>query len=245
MNMRTKFFLTVGVFVVIFSFGYLLFRDIQEEPIQKIVSENSVSWPAPGTRPDIASAPAEQPPLSQRKPLSKNRTAGMNEAVDGERNPGLAKMPESETPDLLDLPKDVQEIKQQIYALNIEEANQIPLLDGLVRTGDKDTREFWGDDWNNIDDWKKKKNGFSLEKNTDGALIFTPDEQTAREYTFFENPLAYTYDAENKEFVSEIDYYGKTIYNVAKFMSDDVLVMMTISGSKVDLNIYYKNAPQQ
>jgi len=95
-----------------------------------------------------------------------------------------------------------------------------------------------------VDDWKKKTNGFKLEKNDNGDLVFSPDEQTARMYTFFENPQAYTYDEENKEFVNEVDFYGKTIYNVAKFINDDVLVMMTISGRKVDLNIYQKHAAQ-
>ncbi|MEZ4568279.1 MAG: hypothetical protein R2860_15405 [Desulfobacterales bacterium] len=36
-----------------------------------------------------------------------------------------------------------------------------------------------------------------------------------------------------------------SIYNVAKFINDDVLVMMTISGEKVDMNIYQKNAGDQ
>ena len=54
----------------------------------------------------------------------------------------------------------------------------------------------------------------------------------------------YVYDAENRAFVNEVDYYGKRISNVVKFINDGVLVMMTISGSKVDLNVYQKNAEQ-
>jgi hypothetical protein len=122
--------------------------------------------------------------------------------------------------------------------------DQIPLLDEIVQTGDKDVRQFWGDGWSSVDDWKKEENGFTLEKKADGSLVFNPDATTARKYTFFETPKTYTYDPEHKEFVNEVDYYGKTIYNVMKFINDDVLAMMTISGPKVSLNLYQKNAGQ-
>jgi hypothetical protein len=138
---------------------------------------------------------------------------------------------------------DIEEIKRQIYERNIEYLEQIHLLDELVQTGDTDTRRFWGDRWSGVDDWKRSSNGFSLERTADGGLLFLPDEETARTYTFFENIELYTYDPHNGEFVSEIDYYGKTIYNVLRFINDDVLVMMTISGRKVDLNIYQRDHP--
>ena len=113
-----------------------------------------------------------------------------------------------------------------------------------IETGDADTRGFWGDGWSGVDDWKRSSNGFSLEKADDGTLIFIPDEETTRIYSFFENLEVYTYDEENRAFVNEIDYYGKTIFNVVKFINDDVLAMMTISGSKVDLNLYQRSAGQ-
>jgi hypothetical protein len=139
---------------------------------------------------------------------------------------------------------DIEEIKQQIYEREIESVERLHLLDELVQTGDADTRRFWGDDWSGVDDWKRSSNGFRLEKAGDGTLIFIPDEETARTYSFFENLEVYTYDEENRAFVNEIDYYGKTIRNVVKFINDDVLAMMTISGTKVDLNVYQRNAEQ-
>lgn len=144
-----------------------------------------------------------------------------------------------------DYPETIEEIREQIYDLNIEHVSDIELIDEIVQTGDADTRPFWEADWASADSWKKKSNGFSLEHNDEGKLIFSPDEQTARAYTFFENPLEYTYDEVNREFVSETDFHGKPIYNVAKFIKDDVLVMMTISGEKVNLQIYDRNAGQE
>lgn len=172
------------------------------------------------------------------RPAEGKSTAAPLIAAKSPENEGTEKSP-------VDQPKYIEEIKEKIYERNIDSVDQIALLDELVQTGDKDTRQFWGDGWTSVDDWKKNSNGFKLEKTDDGTMIFNPDEATARKYTFFENPRAYTYDEVNKEFVNEVDYYGKTIYNVAKFINDDVLVMMTISGTKVDLNIYQKNANQQ
>ncbi len=141
-------------------------------------------------------------------------------------------------------PVDIEEIKRQVYEREIESIERLHLLDELVQTGDADTRGFWGDDWSGVDDWKRTSNGFRLEKADDETLIFIPDEETARSYTFFENLEVYTYDEANRAFVNEIDYYGKTIVNMVKFINDDVLAMMTISGRKVDLNLYQRNAGQ-
>ncbi len=141
-------------------------------------------------------------------------------------------------------PKYIEDIKEQVYEKQIESVDQIPLLDDIVQTGDKDVRQFWGDGWSSVDDWKREENGFTLEKNEDGGLVFNPGPATARKYTFFETPKTYKYDPEHREFVNEVDYYGKTIYNVVKFINDDVLAMMTISGQKVSLNLYQKDAGQ-
>ncbi len=138
----------------------------------------------------------------------------------------------------------IEDIKKQVYERQIESVNQIPLLDEIVQTRQEDVEQFWGDGWSSVDDWKKEENGFSLEKKEDGTLVFNPDPATARQYTFFQAPQTYEYDAEHKEFVNEVDYYGKTIYNVVKFINDDVMAMMTISGTKVDLSLYQKNAGQ-
>ena len=241
--MKTKLILTVTgcAFVILLSFGYIFFYKIETEPISEIISENQTLLQNQPQSQGQASIPADKPGLPTKKRPGKNKKPDLKKDI---RPDTLLTVERATTPETVDLPQHVEKIKNEIYALNIEYAEQIEQLDDLVQTGDTDTREFWGNEWNSVDDWKKKANGFRLEKNKDGTLVFTPDEQTARSYTFFENPLAYTYDAENKEFVNEIDYYGKTIYNVAKFISDDVLVMMTISGRKVDLNIYHKNAAQ-
>ena len=44
--------------------------------------------------------------------------------------------------------------------------------------------------------------------------------------------------------MNEVDYYGKPVVNVVKFLRDDVLVRMTVSGEKVDLNLYEQD-PQR
>jgi hypothetical protein len=64
-------------------------------------------------------------------------------------------------------------------------------------------------------------------------------------YSFTEAVEPYEYDPERSEFVSEVDYYGKPIRKVIKFIKEDVVVMMVISGDKVDLNIYDKNAERE
>lgn len=140
---------------------------------------------------------------------------------------------------------DIEEIKEQIYAMEIESIDRVHLLDELVQTGDRDTRELWEEAWGGVDDWKSTHNGFHLERNDDGSLVFIPDEATTRMYTFFENLEIYAYDEERKEFVNEVDYYGKRIYNVIKFIDDEALAMMTISGAKVDLQIYQKTPERE
>ncbi len=137
-------------------------------------------------------------------------------------------------------PKDIQEIKKQVYDLNIESVEDIPLLDKVVQTGDAPTRDFWQGNWMSVDDNKQDLNGFFLRPQEDGTFVFFPDEKTTRTYTFFETPKTYTYDPVKKEFYWEINYYGKTISHRARFINDNVLAMMLISGSKVTLDLYEK-----
>lgn len=145
---------------------------------------------------------------------------------------------------VVDHPKDVEEIKKQIYDLEIEYVEDIPRLDEVVQTGDAPTRDFWLGEWASVDDSKEEVNGFNLEPQKDGTFIFYPDESTARTYTFFETPRTYTYDPVKKEFYWEMDYYGKTISHRARFINDNVLAMMLISGRKVTLDIYQKQPEQ-
>jgi len=135
---------------------------------------------------------------------------------------------------------DIEDIKHEIYEREIESVDRLYLLDELVQTGDMDTRELWDSDWSGVDDWKREQNGFTLQRDESGLLIFHPDQATMDLYSFTEAVDLYDYDPERREFVSEVDYYGKPILKVLKFIKDDVLVMMVISGEKVDLNIYDK-----
>ncbi len=137
-------------------------------------------------------------------------------------------------------PKDIEEIKKQIYALEIEYVEDIAMLDEVVQTGNASTEDLWLGGWESVDDWKEEVNGFNLEPLGDGTFIFYPDEATTRTYTFFENPRVYSYDPERREFYWEMDYYGKTISHIARFINQDVLATMLISGDKVTLDIYRK-----
>lgn len=137
-------------------------------------------------------------------------------------------------------PKDIEEIKRRIYDLNIEYVEDIAFLEEVVQTGDAPTDVYWLGGWASVDDWKEETNGFNLEPQGDGTFIFYPDEATSRTYTFFETPRTYEYDPVKKEFFWETDYYGKTISHRARFINDDVLAMMLISGNKVTLDIYQK-----
>lgn len=151
---------------------------------------------------------------------------------------------ESENEAVVEHPTDIEEIKQLIYDLEIEHAEDIPLLNEVVQTGDESTEDFWLGNWVSVDDWKEDVNGFNLEPQGDGTFIFYPDEATMRTYTFFETPRTYTYDPLKKEFYWEMDYYGKTISHRARFINDNVLAMMLISGDKVTLDIYRKQSAE-
>ncbi len=140
-------------------------------------------------------------------------------------------------------PKDIKEIRKQIYDMEIEFVDDIPLLDEIVQTGNTDVRKLWEGDWHSADDFKAEEEGFKLEENQDGTYKFTPDEVTARSYSFFETPHSFSYDPEKNEFNWDVDYYGKTITNKFKFINDDTAVLMIISGRKVTTNIYRKNQP--
>lgn len=147
---------------------------------------------------------------------------------------------EKTAPAPLPHPKDIEEIKKQIYELCIESVDDLPQLDRVIQTGNAPTKDFWLGGWVGVDDFKEEANGFKLEPQDDGTFMFYPDEKTSRTYTFFETPKTYTYNPDKKEFFWEIDYYGKTISHRARFINDNVLVTMLISGNKVAMDIYQK-----
>ena len=142
-------------------------------------------------------------------------------------------------------PKDIEDIKKQVYDLCIEDVDDIPLLDSVVQTGNTPTKDFWIGGWASVDDNKEEINGFKLEPQDDGTFIFYPDENTTKTYTFFETPRTYTYDPVKREFYWEMDYYGKTISHRARFINDNVLAMMLISGQKVTLDLYQKQPAEK
>lgn len=132
----------------------------------------------------------------------------------------------------------VEAFKRALYELDIDSVDRLAELDTFVAVGDADPRSFWDTDWTGIDDWKDEPDDFRLERTEDGALIFVPGERSRRTYTFFETMNEYAYDEATGEFVYETDFYGKPITNIVKFLREDVMVMMVVSGDKVDLNIY-------
>jgi hypothetical protein len=189
---------------------------------------------ADGTEPvpdaKVQSEPRSEPQKTTHPPIERSHDTDRAEAsIDG-KDPEAA----------VEHPKDIEEIKKQIYALEIEDVDDIPLLDSVVQTGDAPTRDFWQGDWASVDDNKADINGFYLRPQDDGTFVFFPDENTTRTYTFFETPRTYTYDPVKKEFYWELDYYGKTISHRARFINDNVLAMMLISGRKVTLDLYAK-----
>ena len=193
-----------------------------------------------GTEPlPDAEVQPEQPPALQQS------TPPVNESHSMDRVATTYEYSEPETEAIADHPEDIEEIKKQIYDLNIEYVEDIYLLDRVVQTGDAPTEDFWFGGWVSVDDWKEEVNGFNLEPLEDGTFIFYPDEATTRTYTFFETPRIYQYDAERREFYWEIDYYGKTISHIARFINDNVLATMLISGHKVTLDIYQKHPAEQ
>ncbi len=229
------------VLLAVMIAGGILVLKYDNPSIQDNLSELKDISPDKAIRPGQEKAPLQKRPVRESESALKPVAAKTPGKMGAD---GLKTLEQPAEPAPVVHPEYIEEIKEQIYAREIESVEQIELLDELVQTGDKDTRAFWGDGWTSVDDWKENNNGFVLEKKDDGTLVFDPDSETAKTYTFFENPQTYKYDEENREFVNEVDYYGKTIYNVAKFINNDVLVMMTISGRKVDLNIYQKNAGQ-
>jgi hypothetical protein len=159
--------------------------------------------------------------------------------VRGEMTPGRAEEAGTESV-AAEYPKDIEEIKKQVYDLNIEYVEDLPKLDKVVQTGDAPTKDFWQGNWASVDDNKADINGFFLRPQEDGTFVYFPDENSARTYTFFETPQTYTYDPVHKEFSWDIDYYGKTISHRVRFINDNVMATMLISGRKVVLDLYQK-----
>ena len=139
---------------------------------------------------------------------------------------------------------EIDEIKAALYRLDIDAVDQIEDLNRFVVIDPEDAQNFRDAGWSGADDWKRNQDGFVIERMEDGNMLFIPDEETMRSYSFFESETVFQYDDGLEAFVNEVDYYGKPVVNVVKFLRDDVLVRMTVSGEKVDLNLYEQD-PQR
>ncbi|BCS96789.1 hypothetical protein DSLASN_24210 [Desulfoluna limicola] len=128
-------------------------------------------------------------------------------------------------------PEGLEGIKQQIYDMNIEYIEDLDALDAAGQVTDQPPEVLWQGDWSSADDWKRRGDGFRIEQRDDGTYALFPDADTSR---------SYAWDDEKGEFAWEQDYYGKIITHKARFIDDDVLVLMKISGRKVALDIYRK-----
>lgn len=205
-------------------------------------------WPAaePAEAP-VASAALEPPSASSPPPVASAAPRVAATAPRSDAVPGAVSARDS-TSRAWDTPieddseywriADIEDFKREIYALEIDSLDEIDQLDAFVAIEVEDPRELWDTDWAGVDDWKRNQDGFRLERSDDGTMMLVPGVETQRAYTFFESINAYDYDEENESFIHQVDYYGKPIFNVLKFLREDVLVMMTVSGEKVDLQIF-------
>lgn len=123
----------------------------------------------------------------------------------------------------------VERIKQEVYDLDVEYADELEKLERLGRVTDREPSELWLGEWASADDWKRRPDGFHIEQDEEGRFLFESQRDPHR---------VYTWDEENREFSWELDYYGKIVAHKARFVDDDVLLMMTISGHKVEVDIY-------
>lgn len=130
------------------------------------------------------------------------------------------------------IPRDLEGIKSYVYADEIEYLDDIPVLDELVQVRNRAPEELWGGDWGSVDDWKRRQDSFRLEQ-TESGFTFTSSKDGVREFL---------YEEETGDFVWEMDYYGKIVSQRAKFLTEDTLAMMIISGDKVAVSLYQKGA---
>lgn len=127
----------------------------------------------------------------------------------------------------------VESMKEHITDIAVEYIEDVPLLDELVQESASEPEDLWEGEWVSIDDWKRNNDSFTVEKDEDGAFEMIPDKDSTQ---------SYSYNEETKEFEWVLDYYGKKITHKAKFLSEDVMVLMKISGIKVSLDIYKRDA---
>ncbi len=180
---------------------------------------------------------AQLPAVSSAPQIAESQAESLGDAVQPAEPRAVEELPGFEINDEWRT-APVADFKRALYELDIDSVDRLEELEAFVATGDADPRAFWDTDWTGIDDWKEDPDDFRLERLEDGSLVFVPGEQTRRTYTFFETMNEYEYDEATGEFVYETDFYGKPITNIVKFLRQDVMVMMVVSGQKVDMNLY-------
>lgn len=239
--MKKTILITAAIVVAATLIGIALVFQLSEEKSPALKTESSRKTASAQMNKANIRSQAKRP----LKVATPRKTSTVTERQDSEPIEEYPVYEETALEEEVDYPTSTEEIKRQIYALGIEHVEDIDLLDEVVQTGDADTREMWSANWLSVDDWKGEDNGFRLEPQEDGTFKFFPDEETTRTYTFFETPKTYTYDENKKEFYWEVDYYGKIITHKARFINENVLVTMLISGRKVVLDIYEKNPDEE
>ncbi len=126
---------------------------------------------------------------------------------------------------------DITQIKKQIYDLSIEYVDEVSLLYDLVQQNRTHSKYLWQDStWISADDWKRNLDGLKLMYEQKGYHIYD-DRASSNEYI---------YDEVNDDFTYEKQYFGKKIVSKVKFINDNLLVKMKISGIKVFLDLYQR-----
>lgn len=131
-----------------------------------------------------------------------------------------------------EVPATIEDLKQQIYQSRIEYIDDLDLLDDMVQPSAAEPQKLWNGNWVSADDWKRYDDTLKIEADSEGTYRLIPEK---------ENPRAYTYDPEKKEFVFETNYYGKTLTTRARFLTDSLMVLTKISGDKAILDIYRRD----
>lgn len=219
--MKSKVTIAFSLFCIASIAGYLTFFYFQND-------DSSVTVKLSSAVETEKHAIDSETPQKKLTPLLKKKTA--DTAV---KTPVKINYEEEIVDEPVEESETVESLKEKITDIAVEYTDDLPLLDDLIQESAEEPLELWEGDWVSIDDWKRQDDSFTVEKNEDGSFELIPDKNSA---------TSYSYNEETKEFVWELDYYGKIITHKARFISEDVMVLMKISGIKVALDIYKRDA---
>lgn len=219
--MKKKFLILASVISIAVFTGYISFSYFQNDDIPKISKLSKVAE-------NFDQQKNINIPTEKKLPKTKQPVTYIPKTASEESNNEIEIDPEP-SEDM----ETVEYIKEQIYDIAVEYTDDLPLLDDIIQASADEPVALWEGDWVSTDDWKRNNDSFSIEKNDDGSFELIPEKDSSH---------SYSYNEETKEFVWELDYYGKIITHKARFISDDVMVLMKISGIKVALDIYKRDA---